>query len=99
MDVNDILLSPLAATTLTKGTVDVIRINFPSTAPIVPIACAFLCGPFYALLLVLARGIAYTPQTIAIAIIQGLIASLASVGVNRLGNKAQEGVEQALKNG
>lgn len=88
--INQFVVAPIALTTVTKTAIDVLRVNFPDAATKLVILAAVVTGPLLALLLMLARGTPVTSQSVALAMLQGIMSSLGAIGVNRLGNKAQE---------
>lgn len=85
---DNIFLLSVAATTLVKVAVDIVRLAFVVPPRWMSPLLAVIIGPIVAMLLVLESGVLMSDQTVARCFLAGLLAAGGAVGVTELARKA-----------
>lgn len=85
----------LAATTVVKVLIDILKIGWDAPRWAAP-ALATLLGPAAVILLMLASAQALTEQTVAQAVLAGLLAAGGAVGVTELARREKRSVDPPL---
>lgn len=85
---DNILVLALAAASIGKILVDIVRLAFPDRPNWVSPVLAVLFGILAAFLMFMASGEVLSQQTIAQTVIAGILAGGSAVGITELGRKA-----------